>query len=334
MKLWLRVNADSPRDPRIGRLSQQVDVPPRHAFGMVVAVWCAMIEHAPDGDLSQVPDSTINEWAGSPSRRSGKNKAGGDFAAEFKRLFLDESGRDPAFAENQAKLLESAKKDRERKRRDQNRREQSADIPRTIRGNAEEVPFARNGTERNKKEADKKSGASEPASPLFENFRKRFYTSDKTRWADVHAQLIATMTTGCRFEGNLLRATVPQIEKAIHAVLAHPPRDHDKAIVFVLKKLTNPATDERGRTVTEATAARAKAEISRDTNESESALAELRDADPNAYRLIVGAAEKEFPGDHMAKRAAREAMILAGVVKHLEGRSRQRGGDLPPLDIQ
>lgn len=148
MKLWVRLNADSPRDPRAGKLSDLLGIPQRLGYGMLVAVWCAMAEHAPDGDLSAVSDSTINEWAGW-HRGERSRSAQPDFSSSFRSLFLDESGRDPDYAEQQGKLVERARRDRERMARRGGDGEQSPEFSRNLREIATEASPLRNGTERN-----------------------------------------------------------------------------------------------------------------------------------------------------------------------------------------
>lgn len=81
------MDVDTPRDPRIGHLAQSLNLPPRHVLGMLVAVWCAMGEHTQDGDLSNVSDATLDEWAGAGGLRGLKP---GRFATEFSKAFLDE----------------------------------------------------------------------------------------------------------------------------------------------------------------------------------------------------------------------------------------------------
>lgn len=157
MKLWIRLDADSPRTPRAGKLSDLLGVPQRLGYGMLVAVWCAMAEHAPDGDLSNVSDSTINEWAGW-HRGERSRSVQPDFASVFRSLFLDESAHDPDYAEQQGKLVERARLDRERMARRGGDGEQSAKSSRNLREIATEVSPLRNGTERNEAQPHRRGG--------------------------------------------------------------------------------------------------------------------------------------------------------------------------------
>lgn len=152
MKLWLRIDVDSPRDPRIGKVARQVGLPPRYAFGMVVATWCAMGEHAPDGNLAEVDDALIEEWAGwMPTSR----KDAGRFAKALREAFCDDSGVDPEFAEQQGALVRRMEKDRNRKRSGDSPESpgkgggDSGEIPRIKRGKSNGIT-ERNGTEEKK----------------------------------------------------------------------------------------------------------------------------------------------------------------------------------------
>lgn len=128
MKLWLRIDADYPRDPRVGRLADELGIPLDEALGKVLRVHCSMAEHAPDGDLSVIADSTINGWVGWPtSRRAGART----FANVFRRVFLTEDGIDTSYSYQQGKLMERAEKNRERVRlwRERQRGETRTDTP-------------------------------------------------------------------------------------------------------------------------------------------------------------------------------------------------------------
>lgn len=154
MKLWLRIDADSPRDPRIGKVARQIGLPPRYAFGMVVATWCAMGEHAPDGDLAEVDDALIEEWAGWATT---SKKDAGRFAAALRAAFCDEHGVDPEFAAQQGALVRRMEKDRTRKRGGG-----SEEVPRRRLGESNGIT-ERNGTE--PKSKVKRASASGEAIP-------------------------------------------------------------------------------------------------------------------------------------------------------------------------
>jgi hypothetical protein len=146
-KLWIRVDSDIPRDPRIGSFAAAMAIHPAHALGMVLKVWCAMSEHAPDGDLSAVPDAMIEEWAGASGLRRMKP---GIFAHHFAQSFLDENRREARFAAAQEPVLEYRRKARERMARNrQDKSETFAVSSRTMREQIANDSDVRNGTIRN-----------------------------------------------------------------------------------------------------------------------------------------------------------------------------------------
>lgn len=169
MKLWIRLDTDSPRDPRMGKVARQVGVPPRYAFGMVVATWAAMGEHCPDGDLGDVDDALLEEWAGwVPTSR----KDAGRFATALRAAFCDASGVDREFKDQQGKLVKRLEKDRNRKRRDG-----SVEFPSTDAGMSEEIPRKDRGessdiTERNATERSSSSSTPPPARELSSELQR------------------------------------------------------------------------------------------------------------------------------------------------------------------
>lgn len=138
MKLWLRVNTDAVRDPRVGQLAERLGIPLRHGFGLVVATWAAMLEHVPSGDITHVSDSMLDSWAGYTARRGRPN-----FGSVFRELFTTD-GVDTQFADNQAALVERQERERQR----WHRRKTAIDS----RGDSAETPALRNATQRNGKE--------------------------------------------------------------------------------------------------------------------------------------------------------------------------------------
>lgn len=83
---WIAIATAIVDDPSIGALSEDIkrDVVP--TVGHVVLVLCKLPQHAPDGSLGSVTDSTIEQWA----RWRG---ARGVFAAAFRaRLCTDDRG--------------------------------------------------------------------------------------------------------------------------------------------------------------------------------------------------------------------------------------------------
>lgn len=140
MKLWIRVDAAFPRDPEMRELSKRIGVNKMEALGHIVAVWAAMAEHRPSGDLSDISDDTLEDWAQYAPK---KKVNAGRFATAFRELFVKEGGA-RGWQDRQGKLVERAEKDRKRKASGDGI---PADIPRTIQGNSSEIPDLRNGTE-------------------------------------------------------------------------------------------------------------------------------------------------------------------------------------------
>lgn len=213
MKLWIRLNVDSPRDPRIGRLANALKLPPRYVFGMVVAVWCAMGEHAQDGDLASVSDATLDEWAGAGAARGLKP---GQFAVEFIKAFLDERRCDPQFREYQGKLVEEAQKARDRMTRIRNPvSEQFANPSRTTESNAANSSTLRNGTQRDETERN---------NPQQVKQRARTDSGQATKGAamkifgDIRAARVGSSTPqGTRY--HVPREFLESLDKRTHAAI-------------------------------------------------------------------------------------------------------------------
>jgi hypothetical protein len=122
---------------------------------MVLKVWCAMSEHAADGDLSSISDGIIDEWAGAGVVRGLKP---GVFAARFAEHFLNEARQDARFAEAQEPVIEYRRKARERmaaKRAQE--RETFSNNSRTADEQFANGSCQRNGTERNDTEPNKEN---------------------------------------------------------------------------------------------------------------------------------------------------------------------------------
>lgn len=113
MKLWFRVDCDTPRDPRVGVLADLLCIVVDHALGLLLRVWAAMAEHAPDGNVAGFTDGTINGWVGWPTQPARRSSTP-TFAQAYRRVFLDDGGVDERFAFAQGKLMERAEKNRAR----------------------------------------------------------------------------------------------------------------------------------------------------------------------------------------------------------------------------
>jgi hypothetical protein len=81
--LWLRVQANVSRDPKIGRLADLLDINHVQAVGHVVMTWGAVAEHAVDGDVSEVGTRTLEQWAGWTGQK-------GAYDAAFRELFVED----------------------------------------------------------------------------------------------------------------------------------------------------------------------------------------------------------------------------------------------------
>jgi hypothetical protein len=158
-KLWIRVDSDVPRDPRISAFAAALRVPHALALGMVLKVWCAMSEHAADGDLSSISDAIIDEWAGAGIVRGLKT---GVFAACFAEYFLDETRQETRFAEVQEPAIEYRRKARERMAAKRARERQTfSNSSRTA-----DEPFANGSCQRNETERNDTEPNRERNSPL------------------------------------------------------------------------------------------------------------------------------------------------------------------------
>ncbi|MBK7907551.1 MAG: hypothetical protein IPJ78_13455 [Gemmatimonadetes bacterium] len=122
MQSWIRVNVGVPDEPKVIGLADTLTIEPELALGHVIATWCRIGEHAPDGDLSAISDLVLERWAGWRGER-------GRYAAAFREAFVQE-GRMPGWDRLQGKLIELAKKDRARKEG------ASAENPRNIPGSS------------------------------------------------------------------------------------------------------------------------------------------------------------------------------------------------------
>lgn len=63
MTRWFRVDTSVRGDPLIAQLAERLDMPPVEALGHCVYTWAAITEHRPDGNLTGVSDSTLEQWA-------------------------------------------------------------------------------------------------------------------------------------------------------------------------------------------------------------------------------------------------------------------------------
>lgn len=90
----------------------------------------------------------------------------------------------------------------------------------------------------------------------LEDFLEKFYRgATPERRAEVQAQLAASLSpAGTRVRKNEFATarSASHLAKCMQEVMADPPNKPDAAIVWVLRKLSDPALNARGQTVTEA----------------------------------------------------------------------------------
>ena len=61
---WCKLESNLPRHRKIIRLAKMLGVSRVQAVGLVVNLWCAVLDHAPDGDISDWTDEEIAEYCG------------------------------------------------------------------------------------------------------------------------------------------------------------------------------------------------------------------------------------------------------------------------------
>lgn len=147
MKLWIRVDAAVRSDPKVAELADRLKIPFPEAVGMCVLVWGAIAEHRPNGDVSGIPFSTFDRWAGHSPRKGFPREA---FGKAFVDLFTSDDEAS-GWHNRQGALIERADRERARKKRGK-----SAAVPRKM------SVTERNGTEQT---TTTTTGADESASP-------------------------------------------------------------------------------------------------------------------------------------------------------------------------
>ncbi|HEU4641262.1 MAG TPA: hypothetical protein VFS44_02325 [Gemmatimonadaceae bacterium] len=155
MKLWIRVDASTARDPNVGRFAEALGVSVPTAVGHLVMLWGVMAEHTPDGIIESVGVKALEEWAGWRGKR-------GRFAQAFTELFVTH-GVVNGWADWQGKLIERMERDRARKRR--------GDSAETRRNSA---PTVRNVTEQDKEQEQDQQ--QKPSAPRARGKRERSRT--------------------------------------------------------------------------------------------------------------------------------------------------------------
>lgn len=124
MKLWIRVDACTGRDPKVAEFALAIGDDLATAVGRLVLIWSVMAEHAPDGWLGKgegnahetprkcVPNAVLEAW-GMYTPKRGKPR--GTMADAFRSLFVASDGYVDGWTARQGALIERAEKDRARK---------------------------------------------------------------------------------------------------------------------------------------------------------------------------------------------------------------------------
>lgn len=116
---WIRVATKMKGDPRLGALAMACGVRVHEAVGLACCLLMELPEHARDGDVSEVPDVILEQWALWTGRP-------GLFAKAFRAQFCDEAGVVRAWEKHNGAALRRADAELERKRAARNVRNVSA----------------------------------------------------------------------------------------------------------------------------------------------------------------------------------------------------------------
>lgn len=242
--LWIRIEAHEIDSVEVARFAELLELDVVTAFGHYCALGGAIAEHAPEGDIADVPNSAIERWG----RWVGKR---GRFAAAVRDVFQSEGGVFADWLESMGKLVERREKERARWKL----RGGSAETPHSLRGDSGATE--RNGTERyrdlSKESSNTRSGISDdstvsaaapPADATFADVGKRFLATfyrgaSAKRLADVRRQIFATLDAGgAKLKDQRVRAgSEARLVAKMREVIAEGVNDADKAIVVLLLKL-------------------------------------------------------------------------------------------------
>jgi hypothetical protein len=270
VKLWIRIDVAIRSDPNVAELAARLKLRTAEAVGLCTLLWAAIAEHRPSGDLTGIGIPALEEWARWEPR---KGQPAGAFGQAFMDLFVTQDDGDASayeasgWLERQGKLVALAEKDRQRKPHRN---------PQDIHGKS--TPTERDVTERDAtepKEAFRESDAeresisehqAQPPASLLENLPREakqllrmFYEfpamteRQRERYRNVAMQLVDALDPkhpGPKIRGGqrVKARSKEHLADVCRAVMKDPPNDRDFAIVFVLKKLTDP---EKGPSVTE-----------------------------------------------------------------------------------
>ena len=97
---WIRVDVSIPEDQTVHSLADQLGVRPNEAIGLLVSMRGKFPAHARSGDLSQVPDTLVEKWAGWHGKA-------GRFASALRALVLNDHGVDEGWLRTNAAMLKA-----------------------------------------------------------------------------------------------------------------------------------------------------------------------------------------------------------------------------------
>jgi hypothetical protein len=329
--LWIRVEAHEADSVAVARLAEALGIDVITALGHYVALGGAIAEHAPDGNIVNVPDAAIERWG----RWSGKRNK---FAPVVREIFQAEDGEFADWLETMGKLVERRDKERARKSGGN-----SAETPQPQRGNSGATE--RNGTERNgtspleafqptfktrggEAAADDPKTRSAPpadagnatADPHRDTtrFLDTYYPTHDRRRGDVERQMAATLTVGAKLDRNtLIRAgSVDRLAAKCRETIDEGVRDADKAIVVLLRKLA----DTSDGSAPGVTVAKADADEQRRDEQTTAADEAAAERWLNDHLAVAASIEEQLNRDglagdddftRMSRRVARRTLVIA-----------------------
>ena len=118
---WIRLETDFPRHKLIGLLADKLRMDRDRAAMCLIRIWCAFGELEPDGKAVEIPDSTLEDWAGWKGPR-------GRFALVFREYCLEPTGTIRGWW-RQEKLLQRQEEKRKRPSQSQRVRQKSGKSP-------------------------------------------------------------------------------------------------------------------------------------------------------------------------------------------------------------
>lgn len=332
--LWIRVDAHKVDSPEVCELADALDIDVVLALGYVVTLGGAVAEHTDDGNIADVPDTTIERWA----RWKGKR---GAFAPALRHGLQNAEGEYDNWHEAMGQLVERRAKDRARK--DGKPRGNSTEVPRKPRGSSTEsardsAATERDVTERNGSassshqesstrrsgDLDQERASAPPRSfasfaelpPDVIAFGARFYRrATARRRRDVAEQLLALANgDGVEYKGQ--RILAGSVDRLVTACRAIRRVDADNAaIAYLLVKLGD-TTDVTAEQVEHDRTTRQREELdtAAELAHADAWLADdpARDADINAQLDALGFSAD--PGDVFAqvtRNVARTGVLLA-----------------------